>query len=367
MPTFPLGVNGLFCLSVLLYLCTLQYSLSQTFNATNTNLQSNLTIPAIFALGDSLIDTGNNNDLPLTLIKSNLPPYGISFPGHKATGRFSDGRLTIDFYAEALGIKKYVQAYLDPNLQDEDLLTGVSFGSAGTGFDPLTSKTLLVRSMSEQLKMLRRYRRRVRTIVGRPRADFIISKSVFIIAAGSSDLANMYFALPYRRLKYSPNAYTSFLMRHATRFLQKLYRMGARKIGVTNIPPIGLTPMARTLGGGRVRKPVENYNAAAIKLNTKLSLEVQYLNSKLRDASFVYIDIYSMMLDIVLNRTQYGFEIEDRGCCGSGLVEVGPLCNAFSSMTDIRKCVFWDSYHPTETVYNITATRVFKKYFRLFF
>ncbi|KAK9755086.1 hypothetical protein RND81_01G001600 [Saponaria officinalis] len=366
MRSFPPTLSWLFCLSVLFYLSILQYSLCQTFNGTN-NLQLNLTVPAIFALGDSLIDTGNNNNLPLTLIKSNLPPYGMNFEGHKATGRFTDGRLTIDFFAEALGIKKYVHAYLDPKLDEEDLLTGVSFGSAGTGFDPRTSRILLVRSMSEQLKMLRRYRRKVRSIVGRPRADFIISKSIFIVAAGSSDLANTYFALPYRRNKYVPNAYTSFLMRHATRFLQKLYRFGARKIGLINIPPLGLTPIARTLGGGRSRKPAENYNTAANKLNTKLNLEVQYLNSRLHNPAFVYIDIYSIMLDIVLNKTQYGFDIEDRGCCGSGLVEVGPLCNAFSEMTDVKKCVFWDSYHPTEAVYNITATQIIKKYFHLFF
>ncbi|KAK9691117.1 hypothetical protein RND81_09G176800, partial [Saponaria officinalis] len=321
MQSFPPTLSWLFCLSVLFYLGILQYSLCQTFNGTN-NLPLNLTVPAIFALGDSLIDTGNNNNLHLTLIKSNLPPYGVNFEGHKATGRFTDGRLTIDFFAaaEALGIKKYVHAYLDLKLDEEDLLTGVSFGSAGTGFDPRTSRTLLVRSMSEQLKMLRRYRRKVRSIVGRSRADFTISKSIFI----------------------------------------KLYRFGARKIGVINIPPLGLTPIARTLGGGRSRKPAENYNTAANKLNTKLNLEVQYLNSRLPNPEFVYIDIYSIMLDIVLNKTQHGFDIEDRGCCGSGPVEVGPLCNAFSEMTDVKKCVFWDSYHPTEAVSNITATQIIK-------
>jgi hypothetical protein len=31
-------------------------------------------------------------------------------------------------------------ASLDPNLHLEDLLTGVSFASGGTGYDPLTSK-----------------------------------------------------------------------------------------------------------------------------------------------------------------------------------------------------------------------------------
>lgn len=42
--------------------------------------------------------------------------------------------------ASYIGVKQYVPAYLDPNLSLEDLTTGVSFGSAGTGYDPLTAE-----------------------------------------------------------------------------------------------------------------------------------------------------------------------------------------------------------------------------------
>lgn len=37
-----------------------------------------------------------------------------------------------------LGIKDSMPPYLDPNLKIEDLLTGVCFASAGSGYDPLT-------------------------------------------------------------------------------------------------------------------------------------------------------------------------------------------------------------------------------------
>lgn len=40
--------------------------------------------------------------------------------------------------ANYVGLKDYVPPYLDPNLSTEELLTGVSFASAGSGFDPLT-------------------------------------------------------------------------------------------------------------------------------------------------------------------------------------------------------------------------------------
>lgn len=39
-----------------------------------------------------------------------------------------------------MGIKESVPAYLDPTLGLEDLLTGVTFASAGSGFDPVTAE-----------------------------------------------------------------------------------------------------------------------------------------------------------------------------------------------------------------------------------
>lgn len=40
--------------------------------------------------------------------------------------------------AKYLGVKEFVPPYLDPTLSIEELMTGVSFASAGSGFDPLT-------------------------------------------------------------------------------------------------------------------------------------------------------------------------------------------------------------------------------------
>ena len=51
--------------------------------------------PALFVFGDSIVDSGNNNAIT-TLIRCNFPPYGQDFPGHNATGRFSNGRVPSD-------------------------------------------------------------------------------------------------------------------------------------------------------------------------------------------------------------------------------------------------------------------------------
>lgn len=45
---------------------------------------------AFFVFGDSLVDNGNNNYL-VTTARADSPPYGIDYPTHRATGRFSNG------------------------------------------------------------------------------------------------------------------------------------------------------------------------------------------------------------------------------------------------------------------------------------
>lgn len=51
--------------------------------------------PAMFIFGDSLVDPGNNNYIPVALAKSNFPYNGIDFP-QGATGRFCNGRTVVD-------------------------------------------------------------------------------------------------------------------------------------------------------------------------------------------------------------------------------------------------------------------------------
>jgi hypothetical protein len=52
-------------------------------------------ISAVFVFGDSIVDPGNNNHR-FTEAKADFPPYGQDFPGGKATGRFSNGKVPGD-------------------------------------------------------------------------------------------------------------------------------------------------------------------------------------------------------------------------------------------------------------------------------
>ncbi|CAN1322984.1 GDSL esterase/lipase EXL3 [Linum perenne] len=256
------------------------------YNATAARgrLPANVSVPAIIIFGDSIMDTGNNNNLP-TAIKCNFPPYGIDFHGGHSTGRFCDGKIPSDIIAEELGITESIPAYLDPNVQISDLLTGVSFASGGAGFDPLTAKL-------------------------------------------------------------------------------KLYKLGARRIGVFSAPPIGCVPSQRTAGGGLDRECAEDRNQAALLFNSKLQSKLSSLAPSMPNTNLVYIDVYTSLSDLINNPQKYGFEVAEKGCCGTGAIEVAILCNKLTPVTcpNIGSHIFWDSYHPTEKAYRVITTQLLDQY-----
>ncbi|XP_019054471.1 PREDICTED: GDSL esterase/lipase EXL3-like [Nelumbo nucifera] len=331
-------------------------------------LPYNATVPALIVFGDSIVDSGNNNNLA-TLVKCNFSPYGKDFMGGIPTGRFSNGKIPSDLIADSLGIKQLLPAYLDPNLRTEDLLTGVTFASGGTGFDPLTPKVAAVLSLSKQLELFKEYVGRLNLAVGEERSATIISESMYIVCAGSDDLANTYFTTPFRKLSYDVPSYTDLMLQSASSFVQELYGLGARRIGLISIPPIGCVPSQRTLGGGKDRSCAENYNEAAKLFNTKLSSELNSLKQQLPQSRLVYIDVYYRILDIIQRPQNYGFEVINKGCCGTGKIEVAVLCNDLDPLTclDVSNYVFWDSYHPTEKAYRSVVEPVLSKHINEFF
>lgn len=52
-------------------------------------------VPCYFIIGDSLAENGNNNNLN-TKAKANYPPYGVDLPGVGSSGRFTNGKTTVD-------------------------------------------------------------------------------------------------------------------------------------------------------------------------------------------------------------------------------------------------------------------------------
>ncbi|CAI0475401.1 unnamed protein product [Linum tenue] len=87
-------------------------------------------VPCYFIFGDSLYDSGNNNNLN-TSAKVNYSPYGIDLPAGP-TGRFSNGQTTADAIGEILGFKDFIPPFAS-NPDDRQILVGVNYASGSAG------------------------------------------------------------------------------------------------------------------------------------------------------------------------------------------------------------------------------------------
>lgn len=174
---------------------------------------------AILLFGDPTVDTGNNNYIP-TLFKANFYPYGRDFPGQIATGRFSNGKLIPDILASTLGIKELFPAFLDPKLSDGDLRTGVSFGSAGSGYDDLTTTRSCVIPVLKQIDLFQNYIQRLERIVGEEVAKKILNGALAIVSAGSNDFILNFYDIHSRSLEFNISGYQAFVQNRLQSFIK---------------------------------------------------------------------------------------------------------------------------------------------------
>ncbi|KAL1198536.1 GDSL esterase/lipase [Cardamine amara subsp. amara] len=340
--------------------------LLQLPNSINASLFPPVT--ALYAFGDSTVDSGNNNYIP-TIFRSNHPPYGKSFPAKLPTGRFSDGKLATDFLASSLGLKPTLPAYLNPSVKTRDLLTGVSFASAGGGLDDRTAMLSSTLTMDRQWRFFEEAVRKMKSVVGDSETNRVIKNALFVISAGTNDMTyNVYDHVP--RSFISVSDYQDYLLSKIQVFAQRLYHAGARRITVAGLPPIGCLPGQVTLGsfitprnlGHRIC--TEHQNTDSRLYNQKLQKLTNRLSQKLRGSKVLYLDIYSPLIDMIKHPLKYGLEETSRGCCGTGLLEAGPLCEPLSrTCEDVSKYLFFDSVHPSQKAYSVIARSALQNLF----
>ncbi|KAL2939734.1 hypothetical protein RDABS01_001182 [Bienertia sinuspersici] len=187
----------------------LLHTTTTTFTTTNATSQP---ITAIYVFGDSTVDPGNNNHLPRALFRANHLPYGEDFPGRVPTGRFSNGLIAPDYIANSLGVKNLIPAYLDQTVSDQDLLTGVSFASAGSGLDDQTIMVTRALDLTDQIRNFEEALRRMVRSVGQENTSWTVENAIYFISIGSNDMLFNYFDMPTRAWINSPSSYSDFLL-----------------------------------------------------------------------------------------------------------------------------------------------------------
>ncbi|CAL5074788.1 unnamed protein product [Urochloa decumbens] len=316
-------------------------------------------VPAVIVFGDSTADTGNNNFIQ-TLLRGNYTPYGRDFAGGVATGRFSNGRLAADFVSQALGLPPTVPAYLDPGHSIHRLASGVSFASAGSGLDDITAQIFSAVTLTQQIQHFKEYKEKLGRAMGDAAASHAIARSLYILSAGGSDLLGNYLLFPIRRYHFTLPEYEAYLAGAAEAAVRAIYGLGARRVRLPGLPPLGCLPLQRAVNPARPGDCNTRHNMVARSFNRRLRAMAWRLNRELPGAQVLYVNQYRLVADMVARPWVYGFENSVRGCCGTGYVETGVLCSLDNALTceDADKYVFFDAIHPSERAYKIIADAI---------
>ncbi|KAM1113742.1 hypothetical protein ACFX1Q_046434 [Malus domestica] len=319
--------------------------------------ESTTLVPAIMTFGDSAVDVGNNDYLP-TIFKANYPPYGRDFVSHQPTGRFCNGKLATDITADTLGFTTYPPAYLSPQASGKNLLIGANFASAASGYDEKAATLNHAIPLSQQLQYYKEYQTKLAKVAGSKKAASIIKDALYLLSAGNSDFLQNYYVNPFVNKVYTPDQYGSILVGVFQGFVKDLYHLGARKIGVTSLPPLGCLPAAITLFGNHEQGCVARINSDAQGFNKKINSAAGNLQKQLSGLNIVIFDIYKPLYDVIKAPANYGFTEARRGCCGTGIVETTSLlCNpkSIGTCSNATQYVFWDSVHPSQAANQVLA------------
>ncbi|KAG9456912.1 hypothetical protein H6P81_001420 [Aristolochia fimbriata] len=334
-------------------------------------------VPCMFIFGDSLVDNGNNNGI-LTLARANYMPYGIDF-SRGVTGRFTNGRTTVDVLAQLLGFSDFIPPYAIT--RGSALLRGVNYASGAAGIRDETGNNLgdhlsmnrQVQNFASTVEQLRRYfmRGNSRSSSTTTLVDNYLSKCIFYAGMGSNDYLNNYFMPQYytTSLDYSPKSYADSLLRDYSHQLKQLYNLGARKIVVSGVGEIGCIPyeIARIDNNNNndnnnrtdrcnqtINKSIEMFNSGLVKMVDR------YNRGELPGAHFVFVNTQHISKNIVNHAKSYGFKVLDKGCCGVGKNNGQITCLPLQLPCENRdEYLFWDAFHLTEAANIILAEKAY--------
>ncbi|XAR50040.1 Triacylglycerol lipase [Bertholletia excelsa] len=315
-----------------------------------------------FILGDSLSDVGNNNYLSRGIARASLPWYGIDFGDGLPNGRFSNGRTVADIIGDKIGVPR-PPAFLDPSLNEDVILEkGVNFASGGGGILNETGGLFIQRfSLYKQIELFQGTRELIQAKVGKNASDKFFQESLYVVALGSNDFINNYLMPVYAdSWTYTEDGFISYLMDTLQAQLTLLHNLGARKLMLFGLGPVGCIPLQRFLSSSgacqeKTNKLALSFNQAARKLANQLS-------SSLPNTEIKFGDAYDVVNDMISNPEKYGFSNSDSPCCSLGKIRPALTCIPASRLCkDRSKYVFWDEYHPSDKANELIANEMVKK------
>ncbi|GFZ07252.1 GDSL-like Lipase/Acylhydrolase superfamily protein [Actinidia rufa] len=316
--------------------------------------------PIIFNFGDSNSDTGGlvaGLGFPINL------PNGRTFFG-ASSGRFSDGRLVIDFLCQSVKasfLRPYLES-LGPTFRN-----GVNFAIAGS----TTLPKFVPFALNVQVMQFLRFKARSLQLAAAGGFGNLINdegfrEGLYMIDIGQNDLADSFSTnLSYVQvIKRIPSVIIE--IKNA---VKTLYDQGGRKFWVHNTGPLGCLPQKLSMvkRSSNDLDPygcLSSYNDAARVFNEGLRHLCDEMRSEMKDATIVYVDMYAIKYDLISNTTKYGFSSPLMACCGFGGPPYNYNIKVSCGQTGSQACsegsqyVSWDGIHYTEAANTIIASKI---------
>ncbi|KAF8681981.1 hypothetical protein HU200_045437 [Digitaria exilis] len=312
-------------------------------------------VPALYVLGDSQADVGNNNNLELSPLRANFPHNGIDYPNQQATGRFSNGKNFVDY----LGAPPPYHSISDSAAEREStFLKGVNFASVTKNRMDVQG---LCFSFDHQIELdyLNMYSELVRKL-GQAQAMAHLSKSIFAVAIGGNDIIlrslppgapTVTVELPAVELQLqvlTPQQFVELMVQTLERQLQRLYELGMRRLFLVGAGPIGCLPVMR-----EVNLLTKECHAAAndmsVQYNTAVASLLAGMSSRHGNFRYSFFDSYTALMQLIDDPRPNGYAEVKAACCGLGENKAMYRCGRVSSVCpDRTDHIFWDLVHPTE-------------------
>ncbi|CAL5214242.1 unnamed protein product [Lathyrus oleraceus] len=302
-------------------------------------------VPCLFIFGDSLSDSGNNNDLA-TDAKANYKPYGIDFPDGP-TGRFTNGLTSVDIISDLLGFDHYIPPYANTN--GTDIVQGVNYASGAAGIRNETGTHMGQDiSMGLQLEHHRDIVAQIAKKLGSDKVQQHLNKCLYFVDIGSNDYLNNYFLPQYYPTngKYNADQYAVALIQEHLTYLKALYELGARKFSLIGLSLIGCIPH-----GKNDSLCVEEHNRAALLFNNKLKSVVDRFNKEFSDAKFIFINT------AIITENSLKQDMKILTCCKVG--SNGQCIPNEEPCQNRNLHPFFDEFHPSEVVNKVLANMAY--------
>ncbi|KAI4296888.1 hypothetical protein L6164_036808 [Bauhinia variegata] len=324
---------------------------------------------SIFSFGDSLSDTGNfvvSGSLAFPVIGK--LPYGVTFFKH-ATGRCSDGRLVIDFIAEAYGLP-YLQPYLKLT-KGQSIQHGVNFAVAGaTALDAEffqqrgMGKILWTNnSLNIQIGWFKKLKPSI--CATRQDCDSYFRRSLFIVGEIGGNDYNYAASAGGNVTQLMANV--PLVVEEITKATSALIAEGAVELMVPGNLPVGCSAVYLTIFRSQKKEDYDRngclkaFNAFARYHNKQLNLALGKLKQNNPGVNIIYADYFGAAKRFFHAPRHYGFTSATlRACCGGG----GPFnfnnsarCGHIGSKACSNPSTYvnWDGFHLTEAAYKHVA------------